>query len=47
MDHEEFFKKAQIVNHVSTGFDLDVEMTVGCDSIAIELYHLNGKKIFA
>ena len=40
-------KKAQIVNHVSTGFDLDVQMAVGCDSIAIELHHLNGKKIFA
>ena len=40
-------KKSQIINHVSTGFDLDVQMAGGWDSIRIELHHLNGKKIFA
>ena len=40
-------KKSPIVNHVSTGFDLDVQMANGWGSIRIELHHLNGKKIFA
>ena len=36
-------KKSQIVNHASTGFDLDD----GWGSIRIELHHVNGTKIFA
>ena len=47
VDQEEFLKKSQIVNHVSTGFDLDVKIAGGWDSIRIELHHLNRKKIFA
>ena len=40
-------KKSQIANHVSAGFDLEVQMAGGGDSIRIELHHLNGNKIFA
>ena len=29
MDQEEFLKKKQIVNHVSTGLDLDVQIAGG------------------
>ena len=45
MDHEEFLKKAQIVNYASTGFDLDVQMAGGYESITIGLHHMTGKKI--
>ena len=40
-------KKSQIVNHVSTGFNLDGQMAGVWNSIRKELHHLNGKKIFA
>ena len=39
-------KNSQIVNHVSTGLNLDMQMAGGWDSIGIELHHLDGKKIF-
>ena len=39
-------KKSQIVSYVSTGFDLDVQIAGGWDSIRIELQHQNEENVF-